>query len=256
MTLTTFDNTLWAASLIGNVALVFVLFFRGGRREFPTFTFFIGFGAARTVLLFFVLRYGTRHGYFLAYWITGCVDYVMQIALIFEIARDALRPTGTWVRDARIAFLAWGVSGLIGAAVIATQIGAPQSKGLNLWDVRVTVFTSLLTCVLFIAMSAAANRLGLQQRNHVVAIGQGIAIWAFISLMEELGHVILGWNRDFVILVHARMLIYLLVLVYWIAAFWRSREIRAPLSPEMTAYLVALHRRVQYDLGSGDGRNQ
>ncbi len=256
MTLTTLDNTLWAASLIGNVALVFVLLFRGGHRDFPIFTLFIGFGAARTLLLFFVLRYGTRHGYFLAYWITGCVDYVMQIALILEIARDALRPTGTWVRDARISFLAWGAMGLAGAALLAAQIGPPQSRGLNLWDVRVTVFTSLLTCVLFIAMSAAANRLGLQQRNRVVAIGQGIAIWAFVSLVEELGHVILGWDREFVVLVHARMLVYLLVLAYWVNAFWRSEKIRAPLSPEMTAYLVALHRRVQYDLGSGDGRNQ
>ena len=255
MTLTTLDNTLWAASLVGNVALVSVLFFCGGRRDFPIFTFFVGFGATRTVLLFLVLRYGTKHGYFLAYWITGCIDYVMQIALILEIAKDALRTTGTWVRDARTSFLSWGVTGLAGAALIATQIGPPQSRGLNHWDVRVTVFTSLLTCVLFIAMSAAANRLGLQQRNRVVAIGQGIAIWAFISLIEELGHVILGWDREFVILVHARMLVYLLVLGYWMYAFWRPEEIRAPLSPEMTAYLVALHRRVQYDLWSGDGRN-
>ena len=250
------DNTLWAASLIGNVALVFVLLCRGGRRDFPIFTFFAEFGATRTVLLFLVLRYGTRHGYFLSYWITGGVDYVLQIALILEIARDALRPTGTWLRDARQAFLTWGLIGVAAAMLIASQIGSPQARGLNLWDVRVTVFTSLVTCALFLAMSAAANRLGLQQRNRVVAIGQGIAIWAFISLIEEFGHVVLGWNHDFIVLVHARMFIYLLVLVYWVYVFWQVEEVRAPLSPQMRAYLVALHRRVQYDLESGDGRNQ
>jgi hypothetical protein len=255
MNLSTLDNTLWAASLIGHAALVLVLISRRGWREFPVFTSFVAFGALRTVLLFFVLRYGSEHGYFLAYWITGFADYVLQVVLIFEIARDVLRPTGTWVQDARKAFLAWGGTGLVAAAALALQIGPPQSKGLDLWDVRVTVFTSLLTCALFIAMSMAANRLGLQQRSRVVAIGQGIAIWAFIALIEEFGHVILGWNREFVVLVHARMAAYLLALVYWMVAFWLPERVRAPLSPDMSVYLVALHQSVRYDLEIGNRRN-
>src|SRR5277367_462599 len=105
MNLTALDNALWAASLIGHVALVIVLLTKKRARAFPVFTTFVAFGALRTVLLFFVLRDGSKEAYFLAYWITGFGDYVFQVALLFEIARDLLRPTGTWVMDARKSFL-------------------------------------------------------------------------------------------------------------------------------------------------------
>jgi len=254
MNFSNLDNALWAASLVGHVALVLVLVWRNKWRDFPVFTSFVGFAALTTVLLFLVSKYGSKHGYFLAYWLTGVVDYVLQVALIFEIARDVLRPTGTWVQDARNAFLGWGAAGLVAATVLALQIGPPQAKGLDLWDVRITVFTSLLTCSLVTAMSVAANRLGLQERSPVVAIGNGIGMWAFIALLEEFGHVIFGWDREFVVFVHIREIVYLLVLVYWTVTFWLPAKVRAPLSPEMTAYLVALHQRVEYDLNSGDRR--
>jgi hypothetical protein len=253
MNLTYLDNVLWAAGFLGHAALLLILVMRRRWRAFPVFTSFIAFEVLRTALLFLVLRYGTRHGYFLAYWITGFADYVFQVSLIYEIARAILRPTGTWVRDARTAFLGWGMAGLVGSAGFALMIGPPEARGLDLWDVRVTVFTSLLTCELFLAMATAANRLGLQWRSYVVAIGQGIALWAFFSLMEEFGHVALGWDRQFVVLVHVRMVIFILVLVYWMVVFWRKERERNPLSAEMRAYLLALHKTVTYDLESIQG---
>ncbi len=253
MSLSTLDNALWATSLLGHVALLLVLLVRRRARDFPVFTAVIGFEVLRTVLLFVILRHGSRHAYFLAYWITGFADYIFQVALIVEIARDILRPTGSWVRDARSAFLGWGVAGLVAAGIFALQVGPPQAKGLDLWDVRTTIFTSLLTCELFIAMAVAANRLGLQWRSHVVAIGQGIATWAFVALLEDFGHTALGWNRQFVVFVHIRMFVYLAVLIYWMVAFWLPEKVRAPLSPGMNTYLVALHERVQYSLKSIDG---
>lgn len=253
MNLSTLDNVLWAASLIGHAALLLVLVLQKRAKDFPVFTFFVSSEVFRTMLLFLVLRYGTKHGYFVAYWTTGFANYVFQVAVIYEIARDVLRPTGAWVHDARKAFLGWGTAGMVVAAIIASQLGQPQSKGFDLWDSRITVFTSLLTCELFIAMAMAATRLGLQWRSHVVAIGQGIATWAVVALIEDFGHGILGWNREFVVFVHIRMFVYLSVLVYWIVAFWFPETVRAPLSAEMSAYLVALHDRVQYDLDSMNG---
>jgi hypothetical protein len=253
MTLSFVDNALWAASFIGQTALALVLLARGRAREFPVLTGFILFEAMRNVVVFFVSRHGSYHAYFLTYWITGFGDYALQLALIWEVARTVLRPTGTWVRDARKAFLGWGTVAVGAAALLSLQLGPPEAKGVDLWDARVTVFTSLLTCLLFIAVSAAANRLGLQQGSHILAILQGWFAWSFIALLEEFGHAILGWNREFVALVHIRMSVYLLVLIYWIWSMWLPEKARAPLSPEMNAYLLALHKRVQYDLNKLDG---
>ncbi len=254
MNLSNLDNALWAAGFIGHVSLVLVLVLRKRVQEFPVFTGFIAFEALTTILLFLVSKHGSRHGYFLAYWATGLVDYIFQVAVVWEVARDVLRPTGAWVRDARNAFVSWGLAGLIAAAALAFQIGPPQSQGFDLWDVRITVFTSLLTCELFIAMSAAANRLGLQQRTYVFALGRGFFVWMFSSLLEEFGRAMFGWNLGSVIFVHIREGVYLSVLLYWTVIFWLPERARLPLSAEMNAYLVALHRRVQYDLTSIDER--
>ncbi len=255
MNFSTLENAFWAAGFSGHVALLLVLILKRRVRHFPVFTGFIAFEVLTTILLFAVSRHGTHHAYFLAYWITGFGDYAFQVAVIFEVARDVLRPTGTWVYDAREAFLTWGSAGFIAAAALALLIGPPQARGFDLWDVRITIFTSLLTCELFIAMTAAANKLGLQQRSYVFALGTGFFAWMFSSLLEEFGHAIFGWDRQFLIFVHIREAIYLMVLLYWIGMFWRSERVHRALSPEMNAYLVALHERVKYDLTSGDGRN-
>lgn len=247
MNFTTLDNMLWAAGFLGHVALLVVLLVRRRAHEVPVFTSLIAYQVMATTVLFLISRHGNRHAYFLGYWITVFGDYCFQLALIFEIARAVLRPTGTWIQDARRSFLLWSAGPLLVALTFALTVGPPGAKGLDLWEVRARLFTSLLTCELFIAMAMATNRLGLQWRSHVMALGQGITVWAVISLLGDVGHVALGWSREFVIFDHVRMFAYLGVLVFWMVAFWISERERAPLSPEMQNYLVALHRRVHYD---------
>ncbi len=256
MNLSVLDNALWAASLIGHVALLLVLVVRKRVRDFPVFTFFVASEVLRTVLLFLVLRSGTKHGYFVAYWTTGFANYFLQVALIVEIGRNVLRPTGRWVLEARKSFLIWAVVGLIVAGIMAFELGPSQSKGLDLWDTRVTVFTALMTCGLFLAMMTAANRLGLRWRSQVFAVGQGLFVWASIALLGDVAHTALGWNRDFVVFDHVQMFAYLAVVVFWGVMFWLPEKERAELSPEIRAYLVAAHERLEYDLNSAERHRQ
>lgn len=245
MNLSHLDNALWAASLLGHAALLLILLLRKRAKEFPVFTVFVTSEVFRTVLLFLVLRYGTKHGYFLAYWITGFANYLFQVALIVEIGRKVLRPTGRWIPEARKSFLIYGFAGLVVAALMAIEIGPSQSKGLDLWDTRITVFTALMTCGLFLAMLTAANRLGLRWRSQVFAIGQGLFLWSFTALLGDVGHTALGWNRDFVVLDHIRMLTYLAALLFWSVTFWLPERERAELSPGIRDYLLAAHERLE-----------
>ena len=242
------QNVLWAAGFIGHVVLLMVLFIKRQAIKFPVFTTLIGFQALVTTLLFFVSRYGGHRGYVWTYWSAAFLDYAFQIALIFEIARIVLRPTGSWVSDARQSFFLGGGLGLLLAAAVAFSLDSPFAKGLDLWDERVTVFTSLLTCELFAAMIVSANRLGLQWRSHVVALGQGLTVWALLTLGSDVLHVLSGWHHDFTLYDDVRKFAYLGALLFWIVSFWLPEAERAPLSADMDAYLLALHRRVQYDL--------
>ncbi len=250
MNLSALDNALWAASLIGHVALVLVLMLRGKLREFPVFFTFIAFSALKTIALFLVFRLGTHHQYFLAYWTTAGANYLFQIGIIGEIARNVLRPTGRWVWEARRSFWIRALLGLVVAAVVAFEMGPEQSKGLDLWDTRVTIFTDLMTCGLFVAMLTAANELGLRWRSQVFALGQGLFIWAAIALFSNIAHVAFGWNQEFIVLDHIQMFAYLGVVVFWGITFWLPERKRDELSPEISAYLVAAAARLEYDPSS------
>jgi hypothetical protein len=242
------DRILWAAGFVGHLALLTVLVTRRRVRDFPVFASFIAFATIRTVVLFLIMRHGSVHAYKLGYWIFSPGDYAFQIAIIFEMARNVLRPTGTWVQDARTAFLLWSAVGTMIAFGLSLAIAPPEAKGLDLWTARATVFTSLLTCATFLAMSSAANRLGLLWRSHVMALGQGLTAWALFALFGNLVHLAGGWRHGFVYLDHTRMFVYLGVLLFWIGAFWSPERKRAPLSRDMQNYLLALHQRVLDDL--------
>ena len=248
MKLASLDNVLWAAALAGNAALLTILLVRRLWRLFPFFTGLIAFSIARTVLLFLISSSHSGWAYFRTYYALLLVDYILQVALIFEIARTVLRPTGTWVRDARRGFLLWASVGALLAAGIALTVSPPGMSGFDLWDARSLVFTALLTCEMFLAMSTAANRLGLPWRSHVMAVGQGLTVWAAIALLSDLGHVVFGWNRTFATFDYVLEFAYLGVLAFWAVSLWQPQRAREPLSPEMQKYLLALHRRVHYDL--------
>ena len=248
MTLEALDKAIWVASCAGDIALLIVLLYRARWKAFPVFSLMILYQTVLNPTLFLFQHGASPHAYYRAYWITAFGDYFFQVALILEIARSVLRPTKTWVQDARAGFLTWSAIGVVLATAGAASINSSAAKGLDLWHVRVTLFVSVLTLELFLAMSASANRLGLPWRSHVMALGQGISALAIIAIFDDVGHIYYGWSRDFVVFDHIGQFVYLAALFYWSAALWQPERQRAPLSREMQEYLLALHRRVQYDL--------
>ncbi|GAC1356867.1 MAG: hypothetical protein NVSMB3_03340 [Acidobacteriaceae bacterium] len=248
MNFTLLDNVLWAAGFAGHAALLCILLICGRWRKFPVFTVLIAFHAAETAILFLLSRMGATNAYRVVYWAAAAGSFALQLGLIYEIAATVLRPTGSWVRDARRSFLLWSGVGVLVAFAAAMAVTPAASSALGTWEVRGMLFTSLLTCEVFLAMSAAANRLGLPWRSHVMALGQGLTVWAVMALMSDAAHIALGWNRDFAVLDYTRMLFYLGALGFWIVSFWMPERERAAMSPDMREYLVALHNRVQYDL--------
>lgn len=248
MQLTALDKTLWAAGFLGHAVLLCVLLLRKRLRAFPVFTTLIAFDATLTITLFGSYIYGYQNLYAILYWSSLPVDFCLQIAVILEIAGIVLRPTGTWVRDARVSFLIWGLVGAFLAAGLAYAVQPSAATTLSAWEVRGNLFTSLLTCELFLAMMFASTRLGLAWRHHVMQLAQGLTVWAVAAVLVDTAHSILGTHRNFAILEHARMFVYLGTLCYWMVAFWLDEPERRPLSEEMRKYLVALHERVEYDL--------
>jgi hypothetical protein len=248
MKLSTLAVLLWALGFLATAVLLGVLVWRGRWRQFPFFTGWIAFQAALTVALFtiYLLRgFGNLYGRI--YWIGVWPDFALQFGVVIEMARIVLRPTGTWVRDARSHFITAGIGGVAVAAILSWWITPPVHGAAAAWELRGDLFTSLVICELFVAMSVTANRLGLGWRSHVMAEGQGLTAWNAVTVMVTALQSYFG-THYFVSLGRIGNLAYMAATLWIAIRLWVPEPERLPISEDLQKYILALHRRVEYDL--------
>jgi hypothetical protein len=248
MNLSALDFVLWAASFLGNAALFAILIHRRRWREFPVFTALNGFEAVGPAALYLIYSGGCLLWYPRVYWTYAILDFALQLGVIWEIARIVMRPTGTWVRDARKQFILWGAAGILFAAALPFLITPPAASLLHRLEVRVNLFTSLVICELIAVVTRTSKSLGLGWRNHVMALGNGWTVWAVAAILVDGLHSYFGAELYFRELEHVRMFAYLAVLGYWMVQFWLEEPARQPISPQLRAYIQALHQRIKNDL--------
>jgi hypothetical protein len=248
MNLSTLDWMLVAATSLGNTALFAILIVRRRWREFPVFTSYMGFETILGPVLYLLVQYGSRSWYARVYWSSVLVEFALQLGIVFEIARIVLKPTGTWVRDARKQFIFWGVAGIFLAAALPFLVTPPSATLLDRLVVRGYLFTSLVICELIAVLTRTSQSLGLGWRNHVMALGNGWTAWAVAAILVDGLHSYFGAQLHFGELEHVKMVAYLVVLGYWSVQFWLEEPARQPISPELSAYIQDLHRRIKNNL--------
>jgi len=225
-----------------------ILIFRRRWREFPVFTIYMGFETVQNPTLYLIFQHGSSGLYKEVYWSSVLIEFVLELGIISEIARIVLRPTGTWVHDARKQFIFWGALGILIAATLPFLVTPPAATLLHRLEVRGDLFTSLVICELIAVVTRTSKNLGLGWRNHVMALGNGWTAWAVAAILVDGLHSYFGAERYFAELEHARMVVYLAVLGYWTVQFWLQEPARQPISPQLSAYIQNLHLRVKNDL--------
>lgn len=240
------DKFFWLAGFLSSILLLIVLVIRGRWKTFPVFTTYIGSQILFSATMYGIYRNGTHAMYARIYWSGAAIDFALQLCLLFEIARNVLKPTGTWVQEARVFFVVLAVAGFALAAML-TSFARPDSPSrLAIWEFRGNLFTSLLTCELYLALLITSNFLGLVWRNHTMGLGLGLSSWAFITVSVNISH-LAGSYSYAKALDHVKVITYTFVLLYWIYTFWRDEPQRRELPPGMKKYLLAVHQSVRYD---------
>jgi hypothetical protein len=248
------DYVLWMASFLGEALLFFILLYRRRWREFPVFTILTGFETGLSPVEYALFRYGYVGYYARVYYAAVFIEFVLQLGVIWEIARIVMRPTGSWVRDAKKQFIFWGATGILFAAALPFLVAPPAATLLDRLEVRGNLFTSLVVCELIAVVTRTSKSLGLGWRNHVMALGNGWTVWAVVAILVDGLHSYFGAERYFGQLEHVRMFAYLAVLGYWMVQFWIEEPVRQPISPELRAYIEDLHRRVKNNLDTLDAQ--
>lgn len=259
MHLTGLDFLLWAASFVGQSALLFVLWFRRRAPAFPFFTTYITSNVVRTVALYLVLHFGTRAAYFYTFWSLGIVDAVLQLCVVYEISSRIFRPSGWWVRDVRGSGL-WLVGVSIATAAGLSWLADPHTR---FWTsaliIRGNLFSAVLMSELFVAMIALSVGAGLAWKPHVVKISEGLGLYSVIDFLIEIGHSFFGvtqGTQTYHGLSQMRIVVYIACTGYWIVTLWRDAPPPRELSERMSRELSALNVLVGSQLQSLRSRRQ
>jgi hypothetical protein len=254
------DLFFWTAGLIGHLILLTVIVVRRRFRLFPWFTTLIAANVVQTVGLYVVHRFGNKTDYFYTYWTMTMLETALQLGAFYEIASIVFRPVGVWAADVRRQF-ALLVLITFGIAVLFAWFAAPPAKlPVQKIFIKGSLFVAVWTSELFIVTASVSARVGLMWKNHVLQIAQGLGIYAIARVIVETADSyfgIAGLGTTYQLLQHCRIAIYLLIIVYWTGALWRSEPRRREITAEMRSRLFSLQGQLAYELNRmrsrGDG---
>jgi hypothetical protein len=249
--LTGLDFFFWAAGFIEHLALLFVLFYKRRARGFPFFTALITLNVVRTMVLYFVLHYGTKDGYYYTFWSLALFDVMLQLCVVYEVASRVFRPLEVWARGAP-GSLGWLLSLSLLVALCLSWLESPPARTwVHAIVSRGNLFAAALQSEFFVAMLALSVTARLPWRTHVVKIAQGLGAYSLISVLFEAGRSYFGVGRElppFVALSHIRMAAYLGCVAYWILSLWRDERPARKMSQEMREKMFTLQTQLEYHL--------
>jgi hypothetical protein len=259
MHLTSLDLLFWASGFLGHLGLLFVLLYRRRAAAFPLFTALITLGSTQTIVLYFVLHYGTSRSYGYTYWSLTMIDTMLQLCVVYEISSRVFRPLDVWAQDVRSSFV-WLVGLSVCVAFGLSSLASPLSPT---WMQAVidkgNLFAAALMSELLVAMMALAVSLRLPWRGHTAGIAKGLGAYSLITVLIETGHSYFGDSRElpvFFILSHVRMAAYLCCVTYWIIDLWRDEWPGRTMTREMREKIFTLHAQLEYDLDDLRSRNK
>jgi hypothetical protein len=225
MPLTRVDLFLWAASFLGHIVLLLVLWIRNRIRPFPFFTGLVGMNLVRTMMLFAIQHFGTKAQYFYTFWSFAIVDVGLQLSVIYELSHHVFQPHGVWNSIATRRLLWWALGSVTVAASITWIAAPPTTMWAQTLLIKGDFFSAALMSELFAGMIALSVTANLPWSTHAARIAQGLGVYSMATLGIETVRTYFGLERGshvYADLSHLRIVLYLLCLVYWIVALWRN----------------------------------
>jgi hypothetical protein len=208
------NHLIWAAGLAGHLLLLAVLFKRKRAAQFPWFTLLILFYLIRSVGLVAALRFSGHPARLSTSLLIDLMDVLLQCAVLAELSWIALRPLGGRRRlTLPLLLLASGV-------LVVMRLAPPGPRLLP----EVLVLSHFLLSVLMvewaIVLAFLLRSLRLSWRSHVAAISFGFGVYS-AALLAGGGYFTTGREmRDYVFFSFFRIVVYLLILLWWAIRLW------------------------------------
>ena len=241
----TVDNVSLVAALVLQAALAFTLIRRGLAKFYPVFLLYmllnlvedpVGWALQGSIPLY--LRY---------YFVVTILDYVLQLLILLEVARNVIRPSK---RSIPFPVAPVAIVGVLLCALIAASF-SPQVQMIGLGHtreilIRVSLLLAILKILLFVTLAVFAQVLGIGWKSHVLQLASGFAFYGAVSLMVQLSSTRVAGTDNTSYVIHLTRLAqiqsaaYNFTLIFWIWAFSRNEAQRKDFTPQMQEVLVTI----------------
>ena len=236
----TFDLVGVAIGLLLQASLCIVIFRKGLARLYPIFLIYLFSNLVVDSLTWVWAGDGVAYRRY--YFIVTTLDYVLQLLIVFEIGLNVLRPSR---RSIPFPILPIATVAVLLSAIVAASFSEPVLSG-GPEQLQVTLSLAVLKLLLFAALAGFAQVLGISWRSHVLQLATGLAFFAGVSLLVQLGssHVSPldgpAYLPHLVRLNEVQSAAYILTLIFWIWAFSRNEAPRKDFTPQMQEVLVTI----------------
>lgn len=247
MHLSGFDLFAWAASSVGQVVLLVVLFVRRRAWSFPIFTLYFLSQICTTTSAYFIFYRCSLRTFQYFFWSTGLLDQALQLLVLFEVALHVFRPTGVWARDVLKTFI--GMTGAsVMVALLLTWLAHPIApRPIQTLVLRSDFFSAALMSELLVVMVALSATVGLPWKTHVARIAQGLGTFSIVSVGIGIAAIV-ARRGTYHHLSYLRDITYLVCEAFWIVMLWAEAPAPRELPEKMKMQIYSLQRHLEDDL--------
>jgi uncharacterized membrane protein len=243
MGLTQIDVALLACGGAGHLLLLYLLLRRRLYKTFPMFTAYIFYSLISDLLFLIVFRHVSPGTYFVAYFANSVPEFLLQLGILIEVARNVLNPVKRSLPKASLwVFAAMLVSGTVLALLLSAESKPSELTRWSQYFVQINFSFAILRLVIFSAIAAFSQMLGIGWKNHVLQIATGFASYSIIILLVELLHHFTGVADSYRYHLHEqiRSLGWCMALGYWSYVLAKKEVPRREFSPKMASFLLSI----------------
>ena len=205
----------WGIGFVLSASL-FVMLASQRRDSEKWFTAWIGFGCANSAALFLVSRLSVPHLYFLVYWIDAFLDLLLQLGVVYEVARAVLTRKGQWVAKSGDRLGVYFCVGVVASVVVSFTISPAAGTVVDVVFARANLFMTVLFCSTFGTVVLLSMRCGVGWRGRPAKLVYGLVVWNLVSFCTDTLHTYWSTIAYFTKLEYIRDASFIVVLIYWI----------------------------------------
>jgi hypothetical protein len=235
-----FDNALWLAYIVTEMAVVVLLFCRRAWRILPIFCAYCVWDLFSNAAVYVVLRFFPA-SYLTVYLVETVVDSALQFSVLVELAWSVLRPLQASL-SRRALILVGALMLAIGAAI--WPFAAPSGLAYLSTEahilVRLQQTVSILRILFFLALAGSSQLLSIGWRNRELQVATGLGFYSFVGVAVAALNTSPAMSQQYSHLNRLVVVSYICSLFYWIFSFAQKEAERREFTPQMQSLLLAV----------------